>query len=229
MNAPLIITIDGPAGVGKSTLAAGLARVLDLPYLDTGAMFRTVALNLGEAGADLPAPELEKAVAGLRFELAGAGEQSELLVNGKPAGSEIRSETVGKLASRIARRPEIRTILKDIQRGLGSRTSLVAEGRDLGTVVFPKAAVKFFLDARPEVRAERRWRELTARGEQASLAEIAGAIRARDEQDRNRAVAPLRPAPDAILIDTSDMSIEAALKLLEQESRSRIAAQGGSL
>ena len=223
MNAPLVITIDGPAGVGKSTLAAGLARALNLPYLDTGAMFRTLALNLGAAGADLPAFELEKAAAGLRFELAGAGDQSELLVNGKPVGSEIRSEAVAKLASRIARRPEIRTILKDIQRELGSRTALVAEGRDLGTVVFPKAAVKFFLDARPEVRAERRWRELIARGEQASLAAIADAIRLRDQQDRNRAVAPLRAAPDAILLDTSDMSIDAALKLLEQECRSRLA------
>lgn len=221
MSGPVVITLDGPAGVGKSTLAKKLAGALSLPYLDTGAMFRTLALRLGNA--DPGAERLQNEIAGLQFGLAGTGEQTALLVNGRPVGPEIRGEEVGRLASRLAKRPEIRAALRDMQRDLGAASSLIAEGRDLGTVVFPGAAVKFFLEARPEIRAERRWRELQERGEPASLAGIAAAMAKRDEQDRTRAIAPLKPASDAILVDTSDLSVAEAVSLLARRSREILA------
>ena len=143
-----IITLDGPAGVGKSTLAKQVASILHIAYLDTGAMFRTLALRLGPDAAKLPDEELRERCRGFRFRLEGAGEKSVLLCNGEPVGDEIRTEEVGRLASRLATSPIVRDALKSAQRALGESTSLVAEGRDMGTVVFPAARFKFFLDAR---------------------------------------------------------------------------------
>ena len=209
-----IITLDGPAGVGKSTLAKQVASILHIAYLDTGAMFRTLALRLGPDAAKLPDEELRERCRGFRFRLEGAGEKSVLLCNGEPVGDEIRTEEVGRLASRLATSPIVRDALKSAQRALGESTSLVAEGRDMGTVVFPAARFKFFLDARPEVRGLRRFRELEARGEKADLAQITEMIRQRDDMDRNRAVAPLKPAPDALIVDTSDLDVEGVLRVL---------------
>ncbi len=209
-----IITLDGPAGVGKSTLAKQVASILHIAYLDTGAMFRTLALRLGPDAAKLPDEELRERCRGFRFRLEGAGEKSVLLCHGEPVGDEIRTEEVGRLASRLATSPIVRDALKSAQRALGESTSLVAEGRDMGTVVFPAARFKFFLDARPEVRGLRRFRELEARGEKADLAQITEMIRQRDDMDRNRAVAPLKPAPDALIVDTSDLDVEGVLRVL---------------
>lgn len=209
-----IITLDGPAGVGKSTLAKQVASILHIAYLDTGAMFRTLALRLGPDAETLPDEELRERCRGFRFRLEGAGEKSALLCNGEPVGDEIRTEEVGRLASRLATSPIVRDALKAAQRALGESTSLVAEGRDMGTVIFPAARFKFFLDARPEVRGLRRFQELEARGEKADLAEITEMIRQRDDMDRNRAVAPLKPAPDALIVDTSDLDVEGVLRVL---------------
>ena len=162
-----IITLDGPAGVGKSTLAKRLATILGIPYLDTGAMFRTIALRLGPGAEALPEDELRARCNAFRFKLQGGGEHSVLLCNGVPVGPEIRTEEVGRLASRLATSTVVRDCLKEAQRSLGE-SGLVAEGRDMGTVVFPTARFKFFLDARPEVRGMRRFEELQAKGEPAS-------------------------------------------------------------
>ena len=213
MNALPIITLDGPAGVGKSTLAKRLATLLSIPYLDTGAMFRTIALRLGPGAEKLPDDELRARCNGFRFRLQGTGEGTVLLCNEVPVGREIRTEEVGRLASRLATSTVVRDSLKEAQRALGE-TGLVAEGRDMGTVVFPTARFKFFLDARPEVRGLRRFEELRAKGEPADLEEITEMIRQRDEMDRNRPVAPLKPAADAKIVDTSDLDIKGVLDTL---------------
>ena len=203
-----IVTIDGPAGVGKSTLAKRVAGELGVAYLDTGAMFRGTALALGQDAWDLPGQELERKLADLGFSLQGAGAQSRVCLDGRALGHEIRTEQVGMWASNMAVRPEVRAAQKRAQQAMGQTTSLVAEGRDMGTVIFPEASCKVFLDARPEVRARRRERQLRAMGKEADYASILADIEKRDHQDRNRSEAPLRPADDAHVIDTSDLTVD---------------------
>jgi cytidylate kinase len=215
MDKTLIVTIDGPAGVGKSTMAKQLARYLSIPYLDTGAMFRSVAWKLGEGSWEWDEAKLGAALDGIEYGLSGTGEDSVLSLNGVPIGNEIRTEQVGMWASNIATLPVIRTFLKTAQQALGDKFSLVAEGRDMGTVVFPDARCKFFLDASVDERAMRRFRQLVAMGKPADLEELKEQIAKRDHQDRNRAVAPLKPADDATTIDTTEMTrgqVLAALK-----------------
>lgn len=204
--APLIVTLDGPAGVGKSTLAARLAGELGIAFLDTGAMFRAAAYTLGEGAWDWSQGILQQKLGEFEFTLRGSGKNTELLLNGQPLPQEIRSERVGLWASQLAVVPSVRAYMKMAQIFLGQTTSLVAEGRDMGTVVFPGATHKFFLDADPEERARRRCRQLEAQGKPADFAKIAENIRQRDDQDRNRSIAPLKPAPDAVLVDTTHIT-----------------------
>lgn len=232
-DVPSVITLDGPAGVGKSTTARRLAAALGVPYLDTGAMYRTLGLRLGAAAADMSDEELRRRCAEYSFSLEPCPTDRDslcLFCNGQPVGDEIRTEKAGRLASLVARLPVLREALQNVQRSLGRRWSLVAEGRDMGTRVFPEARYKFFLDARPEVRAERRCRELADRGETADKDTVLAAIAARDEQDRNRVVDPLRPASDAVIVDTSDLSPEEVLNVLLEAVRapafSHLAADG---
>ena len=208
MPEPRIITIDGPAGVGKSTLAKRLADHLGIAYLDTGAMFRGTALALGEGSWTWPESRLADALASLAFTLSGAGADSRIRLGGVALGDEIRTEQVGMWASNIATLPVVRAFQKEAQQAIGRTTSLVAEGRDMGTVVFPQAKPKFFLDATPEVRAARRFLQLQIMRKPADLNEIIESIRARDHQDRTRAEAPLKPAPDARIIDTSGLTVD---------------------
>ena len=209
-----VVTLDGPAGVGKTTLARRMAESLGLAYLDTGAMFRCMALKLGPGAEKLPEDELRSRCGQWTFTLSGMGQQSTLFCNGVAVRGEVRTEQVGMLAARIATVPVVRDILRQTQRAIGENSPLVAEGRDMGTVVFPDARFKFFLDAAPEVRAMRRLRDLEERGEAAELTSLTEQIRQRDALDRNRAVAPLRPAPDALIVDTSRLDIEGVLGVM---------------
>ncbi len=211
MSDMLIITLDGPAGVGKTTLAKLVAENLNIAYLDTGAMFRCLALKLGEDVASIPENEVLKRSSAWTFSLAGFGAKTTLLCNNIPVGDEIRTEAVGMLASTLGTIPVVREILKKSQRELGHNTALVAEGRDMGTVVFPKAKHKFFLDANPEIRATRRMIQLQESGKPCDFENLVEQITKRDEQDRNRAIAPLCAATDAIIIDTSSLDIHAVL------------------
>lgn len=208
MAEPLVVTLDGPAGVGKSTVAKLLAKRLGLAFLDTGAMFRAVAWRLGPDSWKWPEERVAEKLEGLRFGLAGAGEATRLLLDGRALGPEIRTEEVGMWASNVAVLPVVRRFLKQAQRDLATSASLVAEGRDMGSVVFPNAQHKFFLDADPAERAKRRALQLRDQGQEADEAAILAQIQARDHQDRTRAEAPLRPAPDAQIIDTTRLDLE---------------------
>ena len=207
-NQPFIVTLDGPAGVGKTTLARSVAAKLGVAYLDTGAMFRTLGLKFGEEVDRTDPRVLAEEARGLRFELTGSGAETVLHCNGKAVGPEIRTEEVGMLAARVGAVPEIREVLKEQQRRIGAATSLVAEGRDMGTVVFPFAPVKIFLTAEADVRAKRRYDELTARGVKVDYKKILNEIHQRDEIDEKRSISPLRQASDALLVDSSSMNAE---------------------
>ncbi|WP_319762988.1 (d)CMP kinase [Maridesulfovibrio sp.] len=207
MDTPFIITLDGPAGVGKSTLAKRLADRFEIAYLDTGAMFRGTAWKLGQGSWDWDEEKLDEALKGLEFTLSGSGSNSTLSLNGTPLTDEIRTETVGMWASNMARIPAVREYQKIAQRRIGETTSLIAEGRDMGTVIFPQAPCKFFLDADLEERARRRFEQLKEMGKPAEMEELIEQIGKRDEQDRNRKVAPLKPAEDSILVDTTNLDI----------------------
>jgi cytidylate kinase len=207
-----IITIDGPAGSGKSTLARSLSQRLELPYLDTGAMFRAVALLLGEKAWEWPQEKIEEALDPVHFSLSGSGEATRLIMNHEPVGQSIRNERIGRWASNLAKLSPVRAKLKEHQQAIGERVSLVAEGRDMGTVVFPAAEHKFFLQATAKERARRRWLQLRDSGEAADLDAIYRDIESRDRQDESRQEAPLRPAQDALCIDTTFLSAQEVLQ-----------------
>ncbi len=211
--ANLIVTLDGPAGVGKTTLAKMIAERLGISYLDTGAMFRALAWQVGEVTEE---SEIKKRLAEMHFSLRGSGGELALFLQNRRLGQEIRSEEIGMRASVLAKYPFVREVLKAAQQQIGKESSLVVEGRDMGTEVFPEAQFKFFLTASPEVRAKRRYEQLLQMGKSADLAELTKMIVARDEADKSRTLAPLRPAADARQIDTSDIDQNTVLqKILE--------------
>ncbi|TVQ97494.1 MAG: (d)CMP kinase [Desulfovibrionales bacterium] len=213
----LIITLDGPAGSGKTTVARMVATELGIAYLDSGAMFRAVALRLGGHSWNMGRETLRERLADLEFSLRGRGGETELLLDGEPLAEEIRREEVGMWASNLAKVGVVRDILKQAQRSLGVRTSLVAEGRDMGSVVFPQARYKFFLEATPEERAKRRWLQLKEMGVEEDLDALVANLRQRDDQDRNRPIAPLKPADDAVLINTAGLApVDVVLRVVQE-------------
>jgi len=203
-----VVTLDGPAGVGKTTLAKRVAQELSIAYLDTGAMFRIFGWKFGDSAPTMSEEELEAHIAKYTFSLSGIGFNSVLSVNGTPVGNEIRTEEVAALASTVAKLPVVRKALKRVQREISKTTSLVAEGRDMGSVVFPTAMYKFFLDATPEERGRRRFKQLKDMGQDANLDLIIQQIKERDTQDKTREIAPLVAANDAHIIDTTHLDID---------------------
>lgn len=201
-----VIAVDGPSGVGKGMVTRGLAsRLTGWHRLDSGALYRILALAAVRAGIDLTEVDRVAALAAqLDIAFEGDTEEEEAIqVNGENLVGAVRSESAGGLASKIATAPAVRLALLQRQRDFRQAPGLIADGRDMGTVVFPDATLKIFLTAGPEERARRRAAQLSARGQAVTLADLSAEIRARDERDRTRAVAPLVPAPDAHLIDTS--------------------------
>jgi len=205
----LIIAIDGPSGAGKSTLAKRLARELGFIYLDTGAMYRALALKVLRQGVDLADDaRLARLVESIEIDLQENNGTLEVLLDGINVADEIRTPEVSQLASKVSALKIVRARMLDLQRGIGKRGSVVAEGRDIGTVVFPNAEVKIFLDASAEERARRRCAELRAAGRPADLSETLREMEERDKRDRERDLAPLRMADDALRIDSSNASAD---------------------
>lgn len=206
----MIIAIDGPSGAGKSTLGKMLAVNFDLLYLDTGAMYRAVGLAVLASGKDFYNPEIVVEIARhARIELVGAPDSLQIKLDGADITGKIRTNEVGQMASIVSTVSEVRQILVEHQRTLGENApnGCVLDGRDIGTVVFPRADVKFFLTARPEARAERRFAEDQARGRVTTLEETLSEINLRDERDISRHDSPLAIAEDAVVIDTSELDL----------------------
>ncbi|MCX8134030.1 MAG: (d)CMP kinase [Roseococcus sp.] len=217
MSAPLIIAVDGPAAAGKGTLARRLAAHLGLPYLDTGLLYRATGRRVLDAGGDPADPAAAEAAA-------------RALTEADMARPDLRGPEADAAASKVAAIPAVRAALLDFQRRFGAARGAVLDGRDIGTVVFPEAPVKLFVTASPEVRAARRHAELRGKGVAARLEEVAAEMAERDARDSARGVAPLRPAEDALILDTSALDAEAAfaaaLALVDSARARRESAAG---
>jgi cytidylate kinase len=212
----LVITIDGPAGAGKSTVSRSLAAQLGYVYVDTGAMYRAVAVLARDAGGQDPLDEqgLKKLCAGLELQFVDKNGTVRLLADGRDVTLEIRKPEISALASAVSAKSAVRERLSSIQRQMGEHGGVVLEGRDMGTVVFPDADIKFFLDAEPEIRSHRRYLELEAKGETVIPEEVFQQMLDRDNNDRRRSLAPLKPAGDAIVLDSSRMNIEEVVRFM---------------
>ena len=207
----MIIAVDGPSAAGKSTVAKLLAKELGIEYIDTGAMYRAVALKVARNGVDSDdAAALGALLDGTGVDLSG----TQVLLDGEDVSALIRTEDVSMQASRISQIPAVRQKLVALQREMGARKSVVMDGRDIGSNVFPGADYKFYITASPEVRAERRRKELEGRGESVSFAEVLADVEKRDWDDSHRALNPLVQTEDAILIVTDDLGIEEVLNLV---------------
>lgn len=216
----MIVTIDGPAGSGKSTAARELARRLGFDFLDTGAMYRGVALACLGRSVDL---DDEEAVGEIARHISIVFPGNRVFVDGEDVTEEIRTPEVTQASSVVAANRHVRSELAELQRKAAAGRNIVSEGRDQGTVVFPEAECKFFLTADPAERALRRQRDLAQRGRDVPLDDVVAQLRDRDQRDETRTVAPLRPAADAVRIDTSRMSPEEVLATVERIVRDRIA------
>ena len=204
-----VITIDGPSASGKGTVAARVARALGFHFLDSGALYRLTALAALKAGVAL---DDEAGVAKLAAALPARFDGGAIWLGDENVTDAIRAEAVGEGASKVAALPAVRAALLDRQRAYRLAPGLVADGRDMGTVIFPDAVAKVFLTASAEARAERRYKQLIEKGNSASLPALVADMQARDARDATRAVAPLKPAPDALLLDTTHMDIESAVQ-----------------
>jgi len=215
-----VVAVDGPVGSGKSTVARRVAALLGYVYLDTGAMYRAVGLLATEAGVGLDDEDAVVALArsaGLRFDAAG-----RLFAGVRDVSDAIRTLEMGAAASRVSALPGVRSLLVEEQRRLAGNTDIVMEGRDIGTNVFPDAALKVYLTARPEVRAERRAAELRAGGDEVDDAQVLTALLERDRRDSTRAVAPLRKAADAVELDTSGMTLDEVVEAVAGLARGQV-------
>jgi cytidylate kinase len=215
-----IVTIDGPSGAGKSTISKLLAARLQYTYLDTGAMYRVVGLQVMRQGLDLDVQGAEEKLtpllAALDMKLAPGeeGRETRVFLNDEDVSDAIRTPEMAMVASRVSAQAEVRKKLTEMQRTIGNNGAIVAEGRDMGTVVFPGAMHKFFLDASPMERAKRRQKQLAENGQKIEYQELLAQIQKRDADDSSRALAPLRPAEDAIIVDSSKMSINEVVSFM---------------
>lgn len=216
------VAIDGPAGAGKSTIARRVAAQLGLIYVDTGALYRAIGLYALEQGADpREQAQVEPLLSQLNLELCFSQEQGQrVLLNGRDVSEAIRQPEVSMAASQVSALPPVRAYLLEQQRDLARKQNVIMDGRDIGTVVLPQAQVKIFLSANPRERALRRWKEYKEKGQNLDFETVLADVERRDRQDQERAIAPLRPAEDAQLLDSSKLSfeetVEAVLAIIKE-------------
>ena len=202
-----IVTLDGPSGSGKGTVGRLLAQVLNFNYLDSGLLYRAVAILAIEKGTALSdVSNIEEIARNMNLEFSS--ENNKIFLDGIDVSNSIRTEEISIVSSKVAQLKSVRAILHEIQRGYLKGNGLIADGRDMGTVIFPDADLKIFITASPEARAYRRHKELLGRGESVSLRDLEKSIASRDRSDSERKISPLVPAVDAIIIDTSNMTVE---------------------
>lgn len=219
-----VIAVDGPAGSGKSTLARLLAEKLHFTYIDTGAMYRAVALRAYEQGIDIEDEDsLKNLCSKINLYFENKNGINRIFIDGDDYSEKIRTPFVSQLSSKVSSKKTVRDAMVRLQRLLAAKGSVIMEGRDIGTVVFPDANLKFYIDASPEVRGRRRYAELKEKGENVSLDTIIAEEKARDKQDSTREHAPLKKADDAVLIDTSNMNLEEVLNVMMKTVKERIA------
>jgi cytidylate kinase len=225
---PFIVAIDGPAGAGKSTVSKLLARRLGLSFVDTGALYRTVALSARRQGiATDDDAGLADLLPRIRISFRAVGEENRVYLDGEDVSSEIRTPDISLAASAVSARPVVRNGLLGLQRRLALEAPVgaVLEGRDIGTVVFPEADLKFFLEANADVRARRRYEELFQKGTESSLEAVLTDQTKRDRDDASRAVAPLKPADDAVRVDSSSKPLSEVVQQLERTIRAAMASR----
>jgi CMP/dCMP kinase len=212
MNKALTIAVDGPGSAGKGTVARGVAQALGYQYVDTGAMYRSVALFAERAGVPwTDEARVARVARDLQFAFIWDGDVLRIVVNDEDVSKIIRTAHVGKGASDVSALPAVRAALLELQRALGAQGGVVMDGRDIGTVILPNSELKVFLDASLDERARRRHEELIRRGEVASFADVRSQLSYRDKQDSERAIAPLKQADDALLVNTTDLTIPQAV------------------
>ncbi|MGA2193393.1 MAG: (d)CMP kinase [Nitrospirota bacterium] len=213
----LIVAIDGPSGAGKSTVGRMLAKALGYIYMDTGAMYRAIGWKAVSEGVELKeGPALRELCRSTEVELRQEGGELKVFVDGRDVSSLIRTPEMSMAASAVSAQPCVRERLLELQREMGKKGGVVMEGRDIGTVVFPQAGIKFYMDADVRERARRRYAELLARGEKVDLEKTVEAVMKRDYDDSHRDIAPLKKAEDAIVVDTSNMTAEEVVQFMKE-------------
>lgn len=218
----MVVTVDGPAGSGKSSASRLLAQELGFAFLDTGALYRAIALAAQRDGMQQAGEaELAAWLKQVPLEARSQGGRFVVFLDGQDVEPFIRNEAISQLASRLSALAPVREHLLGLQRAAGRAGDLVAEGRDMGTVVFPGAEAKFFLTAGESERAHRRWLELTQSGQQVDMADVLADLRLRDQRDSQRSLSPLRPAEDAVVLDTTPLSLSEVVAALAQKARER--------
>ena len=220
---PFAVAIDGPAGAGKSTIARALAAQLSFIYVDTGALYRTIGLSMLTRGIDINDPAAVAAsLDGITVALRYVDGEQRVFLNGEDVSGRIRTPEVSMAASKVSAVPQVRAFLLKTQRDMAAAQPVIMDGRDIGTTILPNADVKIFLTASPEARAQRRSKELTEKGTPAPYDEVLRDMLQRDYDDEHRAVSPLRRAEDAVLVDTSDLTLEGSIDALRQIVTARL-------